>query len=183
MKKKPYKQSKSAPFLVDSAPLLTNQHLQERIERMERELHQLRKLVVQDQQEIPVSLFNTQLSTLEVLAKYLHEVQEKSFADIARLLNRDQRTIWHAYNRAVTKKASIAVNESPYTILLSLFAQRKFSALEVLVSYLRERYSLSFVEIGSLLQLHPKTVWTSYHRKQHKQKLKPSPRKPGYDER
>lgn len=121
--------------------------------------------------QIPISVFRSKSSTLEILVKYLHEVENRKFADIALLLQRDPRTIWHAYKRSVNKKVVLSlftIEKNQITIPLSQFAQRIFSPLEVLVSYLREQYKLSFTEIARLLSLSPKTIWTVYHRYQHK---------------
>ncbi|MDO8481271.1 MAG: hypothetical protein Q7S65_05690 [Nanoarchaeota archaeon] len=42
-------------------------------------------------------------SLLENLVTYLHEQRKLSFADIARLIDRNQRTVWTAYHRAREK--------------------------------------------------------------------------------
>jgi predicted DNA-binding protein (UPF0251 family) len=46
-------------------------------------------------------------SVLETLALHLHDVQHLTFAQIARLLRRDDRTIWTVYNRARKKEAAV----------------------------------------------------------------------------
>jgi len=53
---------------------------------------------------IPVSvLSDRKLSVLESIVKYLHEYFELNYSEIARLLYRDNRTIWTVYSRARKK--------------------------------------------------------------------------------
>lgn len=54
---------------------------------------------------IPSSIFkDRKLSVLEVMAEYFKEVKGLKYSEIARLLNRDDRTIWTAYKRAKEKR-------------------------------------------------------------------------------
>lgn len=118
---------------------------------------------------LPLSIFKNELSTLEVIVKYCKENLHFHFSEIASFLNRNQRTIWHAYRRATKKKISIAVEISSITVPLAVFSKREYAPLEVLVSHLKDSHYFSFTKIASLLQLSPKTVWTEYHRYQKKQ--------------
>lgn len=53
---------------------------------------------------IPISIFSDRkFSILENTAKYLKEHEELTYHEIAELLNRDDRTIWTLYNRALKK--------------------------------------------------------------------------------
>ncbi|MBT3297655.1 hypothetical protein HN385_01925 [archaeon] len=54
---------------------------------------------------IPTSIFkNRKLSILEAIVVHLKENKKMTYAQIARLLNRNDRTIWTAYNRTLKKK-------------------------------------------------------------------------------
>ena len=54
---------------------------------------------------IPSTIFKERkLSVLESLVEYLHEKESLTFAEIAELLNRDDKTIWTVYNRVRKKK-------------------------------------------------------------------------------
>lgn len=54
---------------------------------------------------VPTSVFrNRKIKVLEALVKYLKE-QGMTYSQIGRLLNRDPRTIWTAYRKAVRKEA------------------------------------------------------------------------------
>lgn len=53
--------------------------------------------------KIPLSTFNSKLSILESTVTHLRERYELRFSKIARLINRDQRTVWTVYHRAKKK--------------------------------------------------------------------------------
>ena len=53
---------------------------------------------------IPSYIFrNRDLSVLEAITVYLHDKKGMKYAEIARLLNRNDRTIWTSYQRAKKK--------------------------------------------------------------------------------
>jgi len=61
--------------------------------------------------QIPLSIFrNRKLSTLEALVRFLKNLDIK-YSEIARLLNKDQRTIWTVYSRAKKKLGKDKKNE------------------------------------------------------------------------
>ena len=63
-----------------------------------------KKFVVEKSElEIPVSIFDHKLSALESLVYYLHDELNLKFSQIAKLIHRDQRTIWTSYSRARKK--------------------------------------------------------------------------------
>ena len=114
---------------------------------------------------IPVSVFENDLSALEAVCKYLKEELEFSYNKIALLLNRNHRTIWTTYNNAVVKiKEKLVVKESRYFVPVFVIAERRFSVLESIVSYLRERYKLRYSEIAVLLNRDERNVWSVYKR-------------------
>jgi hypothetical protein len=54
---------------------------------------------------VPLSAFNNRsLSILENLTEYLKDTSKLRYNEIARLINRDQRTIWTSYVRAKQKR-------------------------------------------------------------------------------
>lgn len=168
--KKTYISSKLPQIsVVDTS--LRHKQLQEKIDRLVQEKLQqfereIRTTVEQyHDPKLPISIFQVKASTLEIIVKYLHEVERRNFSDIAVLLERDPRTIWHAYRRSVRRKVQLSVDDkSSITVPVSLFTQRQFSPLEILVSYLHDQHQLSFAEIARRLLLNPKTVWTVYQR-------------------
>jgi hypothetical protein len=57
--------------------------------------------------EVPAALFRDRsLAVMEVLVEYLHDDQKLAYHEIAKLLNRDDRTIWTVYHRAKQKRRS-----------------------------------------------------------------------------
>lgn len=54
---------------------------------------------------IPTSVLRDRtLKPLEAVVEYLHDNQKLTLHQIARLLNRDDRTIWTVHNRAKVKR-------------------------------------------------------------------------------
>ena len=52
---------------------------------------------------VPLEVFSSKLGILEALTVYLKEEKRMRFVDIARVLERDQRTIWTTYHNARRK--------------------------------------------------------------------------------
>ncbi len=116
---------------------------------------------------IPVDIFATALSPAESLVKYLKEHKQLRYADIARLLNRDQRSIWCTYNNAKTKNPHPFNPALPATIPASLFSSRKLSILEHLVSHLKQKHTIT--AIAKLLNKSISTIATVHQRARRKQ--------------
>ncbi len=125
---------------------------------------------------VPVSIFSdAHISGLQALCRYLKEQRHCTFAEIARLLNRDQRTVWSSYHQSQSrqnqnnKKLSDTIvptvaDSDAYEIPISIFSQRTFSILESLVKYLHEVHMLRFVRIGEIIGQDQRVVWTVYNR-------------------
>ncbi len=124
----------------------------------------LRKRVTPADVLIPVSVFdNDELSALETICKYLKENLNLTFHRIAELTKRDDRTIWATYSNAVKKRKKIlSVIETPYTIPISLVANRRLSVLEAVVSHLKDEYGLRYNQIGKLLNRDERNIWAAY---------------------
>lgn len=112
---------------------------------------------------IPISIFQSNLAPLEALTKYLKENLNYKFSKIASLLNRDQRTIWSAYQSTKNKKIKLNI-KSEILVPLSIFSNRKFSILESLVTYLKGKYDFTFHKIALHLNRNDRTIWTVYSR-------------------
>ena len=113
---------------------------------------------------IPISIFEVkELSALEAICKYLKEELELNYSKIALLLNRDSRTIWTTYNNACKKrKERLHIKGSKFFVPVSIFKNRRFSVLEVIVSYLKQNFDLRYSEIAPLLNRDERNVWTIY---------------------
>ncbi len=114
---------------------------------------------------LPITIFNSQLTVLESVVKYLYERQGLTLADISRVLHRDQRNIWHIYDQARKKyPKQFEATKSETLVPLSVFSKPKLSALEALVLHLKDAKLMSFQRIAELIQRSPSTIRTVYLR-------------------
>jgi hypothetical protein len=115
--------------------------------------------------EIPISIFNKKLSSLETIVKYLKENLGLTYHDIALLTGRDERNIWHTYNESLKKhNKRLEGNDPKISIPVSIIKNTKLSVLESIVWYLIKTNNLGYSEISKLLCRDAKTVWTCYKR-------------------
>lgn len=119
---------------------------------------------------LPGGIFlNDTLSALETITKYLKENKGFSFARIADILNRDDRSIWTTYHNATKKlPARLPTEQSRFHVPASIFAERTLSVLETLTTYLKDTLGFSYHEIAVGLHRDDRTIWTVYHRAQKK---------------
>ena len=114
---------------------------------------------------IPVSIFVKELSGLEIIVTFLKENQLYSNKEIAKLLNRSEKTIWQAYSFARKKYSSkLTYDEHSLLVPVTIFQKRKLSILESLVNYLKENFNMKYSEIGLLLHRDQRTIWTVFNR-------------------
>jgi len=124
----------------------------------------IRNEILKAEQGIPISVFKADLSGLELVTRYLKEIENKSFKEISKILNRKLSTIYNTYNNSQTKfKGQLDTSDNSVLIPLDAFTNRKYSVLESIVSYLKDK-QLSFTQIASLLNRNYSTVKTVYHR-------------------
>lgn len=105
---------------------------------------------------LPLTIFPSTLSGLQAIVRYLHD-HGHSCSEIAKLLNRSQKTIWTTYSKI--KDAPFEYAEGGLTIPVALFATRQLSPLETIVAYLI-KLNYSNTETARLLGLDPRTTWT-----------------------
>jgi hypothetical protein len=131
-----------------------------------------------DEKTIPLSLFKEDLGALEVLVKYMKENMNLSYREISKLLNRNERTIWTTYQNSNKKlKEKIEVKPSKMSVPISIFANRKLSILESLVSYLKQN-NLQYHEISRLINRDQRNIWTINSRAKKKNKTSNQENKP-----
>ena len=69
-------------------------------------IYELKKRLVR----VPINIFTDRnVSVLETISEYLKDDMNMTYSQIARLTNRDDRTIWTCYNRAKSKREEITV--------------------------------------------------------------------------
>ena len=140
--------------------------LKEKYDVSENEILQLIKQPDSKEILIPVSVFEARnLSSLEIVCKYLKEELDFGYSKIASMLNRDSRTIWTTYQNALSKrKERLPVRDSKFYIPISILANRKLSVLEAIVSYLKDNFNLRYSEISALLNRDERNVLAVYNR-------------------
>ncbi len=67
----------------------------------------LRKMLIDEtaslESDIPVSVFRKELGMQEAVCLYLRDEQGLTFAEMAKVLHRDYKTVWTAYSKAKKK--------------------------------------------------------------------------------
>lgn len=128
--------------------------------------------------EVPISIFcDRTVSVFEVLVEFLYEELHLSLNDIARMTNRDNRTIWTVYNRAKLKRKKMPkppIKLSASCLPLDILIDRKLAVLEAVVVYLKDNSGKSYHKVGEMLNRNERTVWTVYNRAQKKLKSRKS---------
>ena len=119
-----------------------------------------------DSLHIPVSVFSQRrLGCLEAAVKYLKENLSLKYVEIAKMLNRDERTIWTTYNKARKKSnGPFEISDHNYNVPYTIFSDRDKGPLEALVYFLKEGLELDFKEIAQLLNRNYNTIWLSYNK-------------------
>jgi len=139
--------------------------------------HALLKMLQAEKYLIPCSVFDTKLSALETIVKYLVENEKLSLKKIAELTSRTNKNIWQAYNSSKKKHAAwfvVSSEKSEKTILLPLELLNKNSSLgiyadkltlfENIIFYLKDTVKLTYHEIAVLLKRDDRTIWSTYQR-------------------
>jgi len=116
---------------------------------------------------IPLYLLGDRnLTVLEALVEYLKEQVRFNYHQIGVVLKRDERNIrdiyLHAKEKRIGKKSGLAVPEKIIHIPVSVFADRRISALEALAAHLHLKFS--YHEIAVMLNRDDRTIWTVCHR-------------------
>jgi len=128
-------------------------------------------LSLYDEKEyVPVSIFSHSIGPLEALVKYLKEDKKLKYSQIAKLLKRDQRTIWVTYNDAIKNLKSKLNKKSLEKIPISIFSNRRIGVLEHVVLYLKDVKKISVSDISTLLNRKNSTIWATYYNARGKNK-------------
>lgn len=120
---------------------------------------------------VPVAIFAGKISPAEALAKYLKENHELNYAEISKLIGRDQRGIWANYKRAVKKMPWPFEIMNSLMVPVSTFKPEK-SVLESLVCYLKDVKKMKNKNIAKLLNKNPANIWTVHNRAKKKENEK-----------
>ncbi len=115
---------------------------------------------------IPINIFSSNIGGAEVLVKYLYENEKLKFSEIARLINRDQRTVWNNYNNS-KKIKELKINDKSMQVPVFIFSDRRLSIFESIVKYLREKGYKNY-EIAEMLKKDERNIGTFYFRSSRK---------------
>jgi len=87
-----------------------------------------------------------------------------SYHEIAKELNRDDRTIWTAYKKSLEKqKELLNIKERGMLLPVLIFKDRRFTVFESVVLYLKEK-RMRYSEIAKSLDRNQRNIWTVYSR-------------------
>jgi len=89
-----------------------------------------------------------------------------NYHQIAEILNRDERTIWTAYNKAKTKQSKpIRIKKTSMLMPVSIFKNKKLTTLESIIIHLKQKQKqMRYSEIAKLLNRDQRNIWTIYSR-------------------
>ncbi len=121
----------------------------------------------------PIGIFSTDpLSSLEAIVKYLKENLQLKFSKIGKLLNRSNKTIWATYHNASRKMPSSFDDVSREIMIpVSAISNRKFSTLESVVGFIKDREHTNH-EVAVMLHLDDRTIWAVYDKVKKKRGMK-----------
>lgn len=116
---------------------------------------------------IPSAIFRDgELGIMESVVKYLKEEFHLTYHQIAVLLKRDDRVVWATYNNALRKrKEKLQPMGKNAWLPLSIFSDGAKGPLEAIAVYLRDSASMSFKDIGILLNRDNRVIWTVYNKR------------------
>ena len=144
-------------------------------------MSELKRLHEVDEQEFfnrkevsfPIGIFsNDELSSLEAIVKYLKEDLRLKFSKIAKILNRSSKTIWATYQKSSKKMPSaFGIVSREIIIPASAISDRSFSTLESVVRFVKD-LGHSNHEVGVMLHLDDRTIWTVHDRIKKKRGIK-----------
>ncbi len=122
------------------------------------------QIIQQHELFLPTGIFVKELSALEAISKYLVENCGFSLKQIAQLLNRTNKNIWHAYNSAGKKyKSAFEIEDFSVVIPTVIIADTTYSVLQNIVLYLKDILELRYADIAKILHRDDRTIWTTYH--------------------
>jgi len=119
--------------------------------------------------KVPICIFKQKIGAAEVLSGYLKENKNLRFSEIAKLINRDQRTVGLNYKNAIKKKMKIKIEKNCIFVPAEIFSDRRLSILESLVYYFKKK-GFRNSEIAGMINKDQRNIWTLYSRAEKKLK-------------
>lgn len=114
---------------------------------------------------IPVTAFNRPSGGLESAVRFLREVHKLKFSEIAKLLNRDPRTVWTAYRKSKAKEPFyVPPRRTKYQIPVRTLSSRKHTVMESVCYVLKEHYHMRNHDIAKAIGRTDPYVWITLRR-------------------
>ncbi|MCF7860971.1 hypothetical protein K9M79_01905 [Candidatus Woesearchaeota archaeon] len=115
---------------------------------------------------VPSCIFrNNSLGFMEAVTKYLKENLSMKYVKIAKLLNRNERSVWITYNKARKKQPRPFTLDKPNIwIPISVFKDAGLGPLESLSIYLKDKLDMEFIDIAKLINRNNKSIWACYNK-------------------
>lgn len=114
---------------------------------------------------IPLSAFIPELGPLESVVKFLKEELDFENRQIAKLLSKSQQSVWISYRNAQKKhRGRLPSVHTGFDLPITCLQNSRFSVLENIVIFLREKHDLKFSKIAGMLNRSQTTIWTTYNR-------------------
>jgi hypothetical protein len=155
--------------LAKAKELLSSINLEGLKHLLEEKVPAKEQILLPAELSVPALIFNEKLTPLESVVKFLKQEKNLSFKKISELIKRDQRNVWHIYSSSIKKyPEKFVIKETKFWIPVSIFSDSRLSALESLVSHLKDKLNLSYHEIAVLLSRNDRTIWTVYSRSRKK---------------
>jgi hypothetical protein len=115
--------------------------------------------------QFPVEILSQNLSPLEAVVSYLKNNKNQKFCSIAKLLNRDERTIWVTFENAKKKQKNLIVpKKSISQVPFALLRNRHLSILESVSIFLKEKKKFTLTQISYIIKKDTSTIWTAISR-------------------
>ena len=77
------------------------------LEKHSLSINELQQILEKQELLVPVSIFKSKIGPLATLCVFLKDEKGLRFSEIAKLLSRDQRTIWATYAKARTTRLKL----------------------------------------------------------------------------
>jgi DNA-binding CsgD family transcriptional regulator len=111
--------------------------------------------------QIPLRLFSGKLAASEVIIKYLKE-SGLSYAEISKIINRDQRTVWTTYSKAIKKQKELfTIKNDDILIDINIFSTKNKPLRSLIKHLILKGYSTK--QVAKLLNRSYKNIWMMAH--------------------
>ena len=122
------------------------------------------KVILDEPDVIPCSIFSHDLGIAESIIKYLRENKGLSYREISKILNKSENCIRVSYFK-VKKFKSLTEKQDSFGIPILIFKKSENTTFETIVVYLKESVRLSYHKIAVLLDRDERTIWATYNRR------------------